>query len=126
MRIIESKSGGPCNDEPPPNPENGSLNERWWYSVNKRRQINIELFAAPACNRCRDAKQALNEIAEEIGGGRIEWREVNVLEELDYAVALGVLSPMAIAIDERLAFATLPSVEKFRKALKARLEEMRA
>ncbi len=94
--------------------------------MNKRRQIKVELFAASACNRCRDAKQALNEIAEEIGGGRIEWREVNVLEELDYAVALGVLSPMAIAIDGRLAFATLPSAGKLCKALQARLEEMRA
>ncbi len=94
--------------------------------MNKRRQIKVELFAAPGCNRCRDAKQALKEITEEIGEGHIQWREVNVLEELDYAVALGVLSPMAIAIDGRLVFTTLPSAGKLCKALQARLEEMRA
>ena len=66
------------------------LNRSWWYSVNKRKPIKVEAFIAPDCDRCRDAKQGLKEITEKIGRGRIEWREVNVIEELDYAVKLGV------------------------------------
>ncbi len=91
-----------------------------------RSYIKVELFASPGCERCRRAKQVLKQVTEEIGEGHIQWREVNVLEELDYAVALGVLSTTAIAIDGKLVFMTLPSTQKLRKALKARLEEMRA
>ncbi len=91
--------------------------------MNKRKPIKVEVFIAPDCDRCRDATQGLKEITEKIGRGRIEWREVNVIDELDYAVKLGVLGSLAIAIDGRLAFATLPSMKAFRGALNARLEE---
>lgn len=51
----------------------------------------------------------------------VSWREVNVLEELDYAVELGVITPPCIAIDGELVFPKLPSVEKLREELAGRL-----
>jgi len=50
----------------------------------------------------------------------IEWREVNILKEMDYAVELGVLSTPAIAINGELEFSGLPSQKK----LRAKLEEL--
>lgn len=85
-------------------------------------RIKVEVFASPGCSRCASARDALKQIATEIGGDRIEWREVNVLDEFDYAVRLGVLSTPAIAVNGRLVFTTLPSAKKLRAALE---EEIR-
>lgn len=84
--------------------------------------IKVEVFSAPGCTRCGQAKDMLRKVAAELGGNRIEWREVNVVDELDYAVKLGVLSTPAIAVDGRLVFTALPSAKKLRAALE---EEMR-
>jgi glutaredoxin len=48
---------------------------------------DVELFSSPGCSRCAKAKQALRELSEELGDGRIRWRVVNMLKELDYAVS---------------------------------------
>ena len=83
--------------------------------------IKIEVFASPGCRRCDQAKAVLRELAEEVGHGRIDYREVDVVEELDYAVALGVLSTPVIAIDGRIRFTGLPSICKLRAELDRRL-----
>ena len=84
--------------------------------------IKIEAFYTPGCDKCAQAKERLKTIVEEIGKDRITWRDVNVLEEIDYAVELGVLSPPAIAIDGALVFHALPSAERFSRELLKRLE----
>lgn len=83
--------------------------------------IKVEVFSSPGCAKCSHAKDVLRKIAEEIGGGIIQWREVNILEELDHAVALGVLSTPAIAIDDVLVFTSLPSAKKLRAVIQDRL-----
>jgi len=85
--------------------------------------IKVEVFSSPGCGKCGHAKEVLRQIAEEIGGGRIDWREVNVLDEMDYAVTLGVLSTPAIAVNGKLVFTALPSAKKLREILEARLRE---
>ncbi len=54
--------------------------------------IKVEVFSSPGCGKCGHAKKVLRKLADELDGSQINWREVNILEELDYAVALGVLS----------------------------------
>jgi protein-disulfide isomerase len=85
--------------------------------------LKVEVFSSPGCGKCGHAKEVLKKIAAEIGGGRIEWREVNVLAEMDYAVSLGVLSTPAIAVNGQLAFTALPSAKKLRETLERRLRE---
>ena len=85
--------------------------------------IKVEVFSSPGCGKCGHAKALLRKIAEEIGGGRIEWREVNVLEEIDRAVTLGVLSTPAIAVNGKLVFTALPSAAKLRQTLEQELRE---
>ncbi len=83
--------------------------------------IEVEVFASHGCNKCGQAKAVLRTLANELGGDVIHWREVNVLEELDHAVELGVLSTPAIAIDGELVFTGLPSTRKLRAELERRL-----
>ncbi len=84
--------------------------------------IQVEVFASPGCSKCGHAKAVLRRLAEELGGERVQWREVNILDEMDHAVALGVMSTPAIAIDGELVFTGLPSRRKLEQALRARLE----
>lgn len=87
--------------------------------------VKIEVFSTPGCSRCERARERLKAIAYEFGAHAVSWREVNVLEELDYAVALGVLTPPSMAIDGEIVFATLPTPAQLRKELARRLERER-
>lgn len=83
--------------------------------------LKVEVFTSPGCGKCGRAKEILKQIAEELGTARVAWREVNVLDELDYAVRLGVLATPAIAVNGELVFTALPSAKKLRQALEERL-----
>ncbi len=85
--------------------------------------IEVELFSSPGCSRCARAKQTLQSIVDDLGVDRIRWRPVDVVEEIDHAVSLGVLSTPAIAIDGKLVFTSMPSERKLRRALEQRLKE---
>jgi len=80
--------------------------------------VKIEVIAAPGCKKCASAQDELRAVAASVlGEGRLVWREVNVLEELDYAVSLGVLAMPAIAVNGELKFSSLPTPEQFRAVL---------
>jgi len=87
----------------------------------KAAALRVEVFSSPGCERCARARDELRRMAAELGGERIAWREVSVLDELDYAVELGVLSTPAIAVNGRLVFSALPSAKKLRAALEAEM-----
>lgn len=78
--------------------------------------MKLELFHAPGCAQCSAAQSALRAVAFETVEG-VEWREVNVLDELDHAVALGVLTLPALALDGELVFAALPTPQRLREVL---------
>lgn len=80
--------------------------------------VKIEVIAAPGCEKCASAQDDLRAVATSVfGEDNLIWREVNVLEELDYAVTLGVLTMPAIAVNGELKFSALPTTEQFRTAL---------
>jgi glutaredoxin len=83
--------------------------------------VKVEVFSSPGCGKCARATAVLKAVAEELGQEKIAWREVNILQEMDYAVDLGVMSSPAIAIDGKLVFASLPSAGKLRAELSRRL-----
>lgn len=83
--------------------------------------IKVEVFSSPGCGKCGHAKEVLHKLADELGGSNIHWREVNILDELDYAVEVGVLSTPSIAIDGELVFTSLPSAKTLRAELENRL-----
>jgi hypothetical protein len=78
--------------------------------------MKIELFSSPGCPHCA-ANQAKPRAAAEAAVSDLEWREVNPVEEIDHAVALGVLTLPSIAIDGELVFTSLPTEQQLRDAL---------
>ena len=78
--------------------------------------IKVEVFTAPGCGKCGKAKHVLEDIVNEMGAD-VEWREINILKEMDYAIELGVLSTPSIAINGELVFTALPSVKQLQKTL---------
>ena len=87
--------------------------------------INVEVFSSPGCSKCGHAKAVLRKLVEEMGEDKVSWRGVDILEEMDYAVELGVLSTPAIVIEGELVFSGLPSAKKLHAALLTRLNDTR-
>ena len=84
--------------------------------------MQVEVFTSPGCGSCGCAKDQLRDLVTEMDDGRLRWREVNILDDIDHAVDLGVLAAPSIAIDGELVFTRLPSVRRLRDALVQRLE----
>lgn len=83
--------------------------------------MKIELLYSPGCKQCDAARNGLKAAAEQTcADAPLVWTELNVLEHLDYAVELGVLTLPAIAIDGELVFASLPSPRELSAELSQR------
>jgi len=82
--------------------------------------LNIEVFSAPGCGKCGHAKEILKNIVLQYKEN-LTWHEVDIMQDMDYAVELGVLSTPAIAIDGQLVFTSLPSKEKLLAEIERRL-----
>jgi hypothetical protein len=81
--------------------------------------VKVELFYTPGCQKCADARDGLKAAAEQTIPD-ITWRELNALDELDYAIELGVVVLPALAIDGELVFTSLPTCGQLRRALTKR------
>ena len=78
--------------------------------------MKVELFHAPGCSRCASAREDLKAAAT-AARADVEWLEINVLDEMDYAVERGVLSLPAVVIDGELVFSGLPTPRQLGAAL---------
>jgi glutaredoxin len=81
--------------------------------------MKIEIFYTPGCSECVAAHATLRKVAQE-SVKDLEWRELNVLDDLDYAVELGVLTLPSMAVDGELVFTSMPTVAQLREALRKR------
>ncbi|WGR91987.1 thioredoxin family protein [Bradyrhizobium sp. ISRA443] len=84
--------------------------------------MKIELFYAPGCTKCADDKDALRATAIELVPGLV-WRELNILDQLDYAVEVGVITLPSIVIDGDVVFASLPTCGQLRRELVRRINK---
>jgi glutaredoxin len=84
--------------------------------------MKVEVFSTPGCSACARSREALQAVVASFGQDKVTWREVNVIDEIDYAVALGVMVPPSIAIDGELVFPTLPTANTLKDELTRRLE----
>lgn len=81
--------------------------------------MKVELFHAPGCRRCAATRDDLKAAAQ-TAVTELEWREINVLDEMDHAIDRGVLSLPAIVVDGELVFSSLPTPKQLRAALSRR------
>lgn len=82
--------------------------------------MRIDVLQASGCANCRREVAALRAAAQAVDPA-LQWRELDILQAIDYAVALGVLRPPAVAIDGELVFASLPGADALTAAMRSRL-----
>ena len=78
--------------------------------------MTVEMFYTLGCPECVAAQTKLRAAIQEVVKDLV-WREVNVLDDLDHAVELGVMTLPSIAIDGELIFTSMPTVAQLRDAL---------
>ena len=84
--------------------------------------MRIDLFYTPGCQKCVANKEALRATAKKLIPNLL-WHEMNVLDEIDYAVELGVLILPAIAIDGEVVFTSLPTSQQLEQELIKRISK---
>jgi thioredoxin 1 len=82
--------------------------------------MKVELFYTPGCSACSSAHEKLCEAARQVVHD-VEWYELNIVENVDRAVELGVLTVPSIVIDGALVFTSMPTVTQLRRELTRRL-----
>jgi len=81
--------------------------------------MKVEIFYTPGCSQCVAANVDLRTAAQE-AVKNLEWRDLNVLDDLEYAVELGVLTLPSVAVDGELVFTSMPTVAQLLEALRKR------
>lgn len=84
--------------------------------------MKVEIFYTPGCSECVATHSKLRRVAQDAVQD-VEWRELNVLEEIDHAVELGVITLPSIVIDGDLVFTSMPTARQLREALIKRSQE---
>ncbi len=82
--------------------------------------MKVEVIHAAGCSKCLRELGSLRAAASATDP-TLDWKELDILQTLDYAVELGVLKPPAVAIDGELVFTSLPSPDALAAALRERL-----
>jgi len=78
--------------------------------------MKIEMFFTPGCSACVTQHDKLLATAQTAIKG-VEWHDINVLDNVDRAADLGVLTLPSIVIDGEVVFTSMPTVAQLRKAL---------
>lgn len=85
--------------------------------------VLVEVLTASGCGRCQKIKVLTKGVIAELNDDRVRYQEINVVDDIDYAVRLGVMSTPAIALNGELEFSGPPSKAKLRQAILKRLVE---
>lgn len=80
-------------------------------------KILIELFSSSFCQRCINIKKHIESIIIELGKNRFDYQEIDVVEEIDYAVSMKVKSTPSIAINGKLIFSSVPTLNDLKDAI---------
>ena len=81
-------------------------------------KTSVEIFIAPGCTKCGYSVALVKSLHHELGSETFDWRWVDVVAELDYAVKMGVRATPGIAIDGRLLFTAQPTKAELRAAIR--------
>lgn len=88
--------------------------------------VRLELFYSPYCPHCGKARALLKALAADWPTGSLQLRELDVVEEIERAVALGVVRTPALAIDGALLAGRVISRKALEKLLRERLGAARS
>lgn len=88
--------------------------------------VRLELFYSPYCPHCGKARALLKALAADWPTGSLQLRELDVVEEIERAVALGVVRTPALVIDGTLLAEPVTSRNALEKLLRQRLGAARS
>lgn len=77
----------------------------------------IEVFMAPNCTKCGKAVTVIESVLATMNTKLIELRKINIVEEIDYAVSIGLRATPGIAINGKLFFSSTPSESALREII---------
>ncbi|MGQ0681457.1 thioredoxin family protein [Bradyrhizobium sp.] len=81
--------------------------------------MKVEMFYSPGCAACEERQTELRSAAQEAVKD-LEWRNISVLDNMDAAVELGVITLPSIVINGEVVFTSLPTRAQLCKALTER------
>ena len=90
-------------------------------AVAGKEALIIEVLTTSGCDRCQKARAMAKSVIAEFDEADVQYREINVVEKIDYAVRLGVMAVPAIALNGKLVFPAPPSKVRLRQAIQQRL-----
>lgn len=79
--------------------------------------MDLELFYSPYCRRCKAARQQLQKFLSVVGEPGLNYRERDVIKDLERAVELGVTATPALALNGKLVAAGAWRPEQLRALL---------
>jgi len=79
--------------------------------------VDIEVFTSSVCSNCQRASRLVEQLLKDPDFENVTWRKIDVVAEIDHAVAVGVLATPSISIGGTLAFTALPSKQQLRNAV---------
>jgi len=80
--------------------------------------IKIELFSSNICSRCLQTKRTLQALVDELGAEQFELHFIDVVENIDHAVEMRVLTTPSLAINGELIYSSMPSTATLRQRLR--------
>lgn len=86
-----------------------------------KQTVIVEVLMASGCSRCQRLKALAREVIAGFDDKYVQYREIDVVEEIDYAVRLGVTTTPAIALNGKLIFPAMPSKTRLYQAIQLRL-----
>lgn len=92
-------------------------------SDNRRSKVIVEVLTAAGCQHCRSTQALVQDAIAEINDNRLHYREINILDDIDYAVQLGLISAPGIAVNSELVFPARPSKAKLLRLIRDRLAQ---
>lgn len=90
---------------------------------NVQATVTVEVLTASGCQHCLGARKLVKEVLAEINDSRLHYREINILDDIDYAVQLGLISAPGIAVNGELAFPARPSKARLLRLIRDRLAQ---
>lgn len=85
--------------------------------------IEVELFTGNVCANCALARERLETVIAQLGSEYFELLVIDVVGQIDHAVAIGVVATPAIAINGELVFTGLPGFKPLLTELRAALSD---
>jgi thioredoxin 1 len=75
----------------------------------RRVKMLIVISSAAGCSKCAQQRRALRAVTNESGVDRFDCHDIDLRENIERAVELGVTSPLSLAIDAELVFVAAPA-----------------